>query len=201
MKEENPIPYYQSVKFLRRWLKPNTVVFFDELMDQHKYWKKNSSIFRMKTGYEYRGVFYRSRADIAKFIGLKKGAQLAAESILKEMGLLTVTHQADHPNRYKINTKRLTELYQEYEAEEAKIKAEKSKTKLPPNYAELIADYQELDGDVTETQMTSSPETGAVLIQDADRNKNKETKIKNKNKVSKVTNVPDGTKVLDQEIN
>ena len=185
------IPYYQSIKFLRKWLKPNTVVFFDELMDQYKYWTKNNDDFKKNTGSPFRGVFYRSRAKIAENTNLKKGAQMAAEAILADMGLLTVIHQPDHPNWYKIDFQKLKQLFYEYQKEEAQKKVEKAMILLPPNYDELTAGYQELDEDLSNTWMGGTPETGSEPIQKADGNKNIEVKINNNNKVSNATYVFD----------
>jgi hypothetical protein len=194
---EKQIAYYQSVKFLRRWLKPNTVVYFDELMDQYKLWKDNPQEFQKITGIPFKGVFYRSRRKIAECTSLKKGAQLAAEKILEDMGLITVIPQTDHPNWYKIDFHKLKSLHNDYQEEQANKKAKKLEIKLPDNYEELTADFQELDEGVDDNQTTCSPKNEPAPVQNADRNKNRILKIDNKNKVSKATYVAEATDSID----
>ncbi|MDC7247081.1 MAG: hypothetical protein PQJ35_01940 [Sphaerochaetaceae bacterium] len=195
---EKKIAYYQSVKFLRRWLKPNTVVYFDELMDQYKYWKENPQAFQKITGKPFKGVFYRSRKSIAENTNLQKGAQLAAEKILKDMGLITVTNETDHPNWYKIDFKKLKSLHQVYQEEQVRKNSEKAEIRLPDNYEALVADYHELDEALEENQTTSAPENEPALVQNADRNKNRVLIIDNKNKVSKATYVAEATDSIDE---
>lgn len=180
------IPYYQSLKFLRSIFPANTVLYLDLLLDKHKFWSENNSLYCSYTGRDFDGTFYISRSEISEEIGIMKGAQYSAEKRLQDEGIIRMRAERGNANWYLINFKKINQLFKQYtKSKELKNDNKKESPFSADEIKEFGAPKLETWDDSLQTP--TPPETVRPPIQKSEVNNNKEIKTNNKNKVSKET--------------